>query len=970
MNWSQSFLRTGLTIISLQTCDTTGPLLTFLRLRDVKSWLAKDLQLILEVEPPEDVSFAIIKYERDVKRVELKTDYEGISTPTRIKFTLKVKNEKVEFDEEQITFWTDSHERANNQTKQKLEFFSTPHKLILTPHKFNVISPKVILAIVKAKISRDIRVSTFNIPTYTSALHFFGQIPPVPVIVSTAFKLVGYVFGIVSILIGDPVSKKAGALATDLIQYVDAMNMMESSEGPLQQARKHTLDDSEKLSNTGVNILLTSLLELVSAKRLKSEVPSLSSVGEYMRIFELITYYVESARHLAAGSDGLKSTESKRFCDNIQYTFDNTPGMVETTSTEVNLPSIQPPQQAADTLTEQQPPNQLQDQIDIQRSDDPSLSNLQTNNPQPQVPLSDNQVESQQSELPLDEKLSSSTIRPQDDSLTIIQTEGQPLAQELRLPQPSPRHIGLQESVEQSVAGQAADSATNSSNSIQNETAKSSQATQPIAVTGQGNVSSQSTDQMPQKKLISSKKSNQPIHILLVECGKEYITGYLTKKSEEDTTVLFSDRKKLHADFKLYCNEIILKSARDRIINELDEKGKEALDVRMASDACINRLFTMKAKLEDSATIYKCIADAMDEVKAKYPEVSDNNWSALINNGIISPEMAMILRIWIQCNKKEPAIPPVHGGHSEQPRSRGRGHMRGGYWLPRGGPPRYSPYPQGPPRRREWPVRDERDFRDRRVDGDHFRDRRDEYARREFDRRPDFRGGPLPPPPPPLPFGRDRPPMVWRDDVYHRYDDRRRDVYDRRPDERHGRDLRGPPMPPMPVPIPVGPPIKATPAIYESPPMPPASQLQQTQQTAYDYQQYSSDQQQYSTDTSGYQQDYSTQTYPGYYPQYPPDGQLNGQSTSNYQYTNANNNGWDAQGNPVQPIPIQLTSFSWNQPGRHGAIPLPTDFMSGPSNAPRLSMPEPHDVLGVIKGVIIRDAQGNIGLSQYTFTTM
>lgn len=47
-----------------------------------------------------------------------------------------------------------------------------------------------------------------------------------------------------------------------------------------------------------------------------------------------------------------------------------------------------------------------------------------------------------------------------------------------------------------------------------------------------------------------------------------------------------------------------------------------------------------------------------------------------------------------------------------------------------------------------------------------------------------------------------------------------------------------------------------------------------------------------------------------------------------------------------------------------------SDFMSGPSSAPRLSMPEPHDVLGVIKGVIIRDAQGNIGLSQYQFSTM
>lgn len=31
-------------------------------------------------------------------------------------------------------------------------------------------------------------------------------------------------------------------------------------------------------------------------------------------------------------------------------------------------------------------------------------------------------------------------------------------------------------------------------------------------------------------------------------------------------------------------------------------------------------------------------------------------------------------------------------------------------------------------------------------------------------------------------------------------------------------------------------------------------------------------------------------------------------------------------------------------------------------------MPEPHQSLGVIKGVIIRDAQGNIGLTSYTFS--
>ncbi|KAI7869498.1 hypothetical protein BDF14DRAFT_1741761 [Spinellus fusiger] len=34
----------------------------------------------------------------------------------------------------------------------------------------------------------------------------------------------------------------------------------------------------------------------------------------------------------------------------------------------------------------------------------------------------------------------------------------------------------------------------------------------------------------------------------------------------------------------------------------------------------------------------------------------------------------------------------------------------------------------------------------------------------------------------------------------------------------------------------------------------------------------------------------------------------------------------------------------------------------------KLSMPEPHQSIGVIKGVIVRDAQGNIGLTSYTFS--
>ncbi|CAG8492606.1 2274_t:CDS:2, partial [Dentiscutata heterogama] len=73
------------------------------------------------------------------------------------------------------------------------------------------------------------------------------------------------------------------------------------------------------------------------------------------------------------------------------------------------------------------------------------------------------------------------------------------------------------------------------------------------------------------KKPPQMKKSTQPLHLLLLECCKEYITGNLTTKSEEDIKELLNDRKKLHADLQLYCTDVILTSARDRILNELDE---------------------------------------------------------------------------------------------------------------------------------------------------------------------------------------------------------------------------------------------------------------------------------------------------------------------------------------------------------------------------------------------------------------
>ncbi|EXX66492.1 hypothetical protein RirG_123320 [Rhizophagus irregularis DAOM 197198w] len=102
--------------------------------------------------------------QRDVKRVELGNDNEDISTPTRIKFEAqseKIENgeyEEVEIDKEQTAFCSDNNKQTNNQIKDhKLELFSTPHKPILTPYKFSIISSKVIPGFKSLKSTLNIR---------------------------------------------------------------------------------------------------------------------------------------------------------------------------------------------------------------------------------------------------------------------------------------------------------------------------------------------------------------------------------------------------------------------------------------------------------------------------------------------------------------------------------------------------------------------------------------------------------------------------------------------------------------------------------------------------------------------------------------------------------------------------------------------------------------------------------------------
>lgn len=53
--------------------------------------------------------------------------------------------------------------------------------------------------------------------------------------------------------------------------------------------------------------------------------------------------------------------------------------------------------------------------------------------------------------------------------------------------------------------------------------------------------------------------------------------GSLCKKTPEDITAIITDKKALAADLQVYSNEFVLTTARDKVVVEVDEQGKELL---------------------------------------------------------------------------------------------------------------------------------------------------------------------------------------------------------------------------------------------------------------------------------------------------------------------------------------------------------------------------------------------------------
>ncbi|KAF9099486.1 hypothetical protein BGX29_007123 [Mortierella sp. GBA35] len=509
------------------------------------------------------------------------------------------------------------------------------------------------------------------------------------------------------------------------------------------------------------------------------------------------------------------------------------------------------------------------------------------------------------------------------------------------------------------------------------------------------------------------RRTGQPLHLLLQDCSKQHITGYLCKKTSEEITAIVSDKKTLAADLRTYSNEFVLTSARDRVIGEVDEEGKELLkDVDPERDV-------IKQRFEDESSVFKAYEDAihdirvdlyLDGIKPRKSETDEEREETAARN----VELNAVLQVWDTLHKRV-EIEPRRAGRATQSQYPSRGGRAPGppstrphpyapgrlppssphYGAPFAGPPHVGP-PFREPRGYHRDYLDRPGYRE-----DYYADRRDDLRRPDYDRR-DPRDHPMgmrPPGPGPMgrPDPRDMrdprdprdfrergpPPPAARGDAPYgasRYDDRRRerpDISNAPPprDSRHHGSAgtsasplsAHPSLPPKPatsqfdattVPAPqhlqaVNPmyPGHYPPGAHHQPPQ--ADPAAQAAYGAYGHPGY----------TVPGQTDYSGYAY-GY-------GQDPAAQQQMYGYAAAG--GWDMAANAAAAVGqhvgagLSLQPFSSGQHGRHKAVPLPTDFMSGPSDAPRLSMPEPHEVLGSIRGVIIRDAHGNIGLSQYQF---
>ncbi|KTW31624.1 hypothetical protein T552_00263 [Pneumocystis carinii B80] len=387
------------------------------------------------------------------------------------------------------------------------------------------------------------------------------------------------------------------------------------------------------------------------------------------------------------------------------------------------------------------------------------------------------------------------------------------------------------------------------------------------------------------------RRSNNPLHILIQECSRQYILNFLSKKSESCQRQLISDFDKLKDDLKLFCNHDVLESAKESIISQNEKFQYE--DINLDSEI-INLRFGEKD------AVIKSFSDAIDEL---YYENSKKT-TDVTQELELDSDLDKSLKIWYELTasnhlKDETKCflknVPREPKNMEQKRNISRNRQRFRY------------------RDKKYAKNAENSH------SVHYGDSRRGRGRKEM--REKFRG------------------------LQKNHNNSSKGSLSIQKNSNEN-------------------------SLNNSANFVPGYVHPNFQHPGLPYNNYA---QQNYIDYNHIQMSANHTSYPvqynnAYYNYISPQNVQYGASLMNNQYQKVKNYSEINQSNlPVSQNSQENISFTSDQQGRHQHLPLPSDFMLGPTDGARIVMPEPHYVLGVIKGMVIRDGQGNFGISKYSF---
>ncbi|EMR08625.1 hypothetical protein PNEG_03102 [Pneumocystis murina B123] len=386
------------------------------------------------------------------------------------------------------------------------------------------------------------------------------------------------------------------------------------------------------------------------------------------------------------------------------------------------------------------------------------------------------------------------------------------------------------------------------------------------------------------------RRSNNPLHILIQECSRQYIVNFLSKKSESCQRQLISDFDKLKDDLKLFCNYDVLENAKESIISQNEKFQYE--DINLDSEI-------INLRFDEKDAVIKSFSDAIDEL---YYENSKKSKDVTEELDLDSIDKS--LRIWYElaasnhikddtkCFLKNVPREPKN---MEQKRNMSRNRQRSRY--------RDKKYSKNVENSHSIHYSDSRRGRGRKEMREKFRSLQKDHSNTSNCSL-----------------------SIQKNSNENSLNNSANLI----PGYIHP-NFHHPGLP------------------YNN----------YVQQNYIDYNHI-----QMSANHTSYPVQYNN----AYYNYINPQNVQYGAPLMNNQYQKLKNYSEINQSNiPITWNSQENISFTSDQQGRHQHLPLPSDFMLGPIDGARIVMPEPHYVLGVIKGMVIRDGQGNFGISKYSF---